>query len=135
MSTLADFHYDIDHVCEHLQTVIDQLNTSANPHSLVPDYFEAQEIYKEALRHHTAYDESRINEQLNFDILDHLVVFRSANVNPDHVNDLATILSIDRGLRTYCEKHVLGDGVFAALEYDIKIESKKDVIKSALELI
>lgn len=135
MSTLADFHYNFDSVSENLLTALDQVNTSTNPHSFASNYFDAKEIYKELLRHHTDYDESRINEKTHYDTVDLLVDFRSAKVNPDHVNGLATILSIDRDLRTYCEKHVLGDGVFAALEYDIKIESKKDVIKSALELI
>ena len=135
MISLADFDYNLDLIFEHLQAVIDQVITSSNPHSLMTKYFEAKQLCKEILSQQTDFNELRINEQLHYDILDHLLAFYSANINPHDVQDLATMLSIDTELKKYCVIHVLGEGVFAQLKYDLEIPSKVAVIKSALTII
>lgn len=135
MISLADFDYNLDLIFEHMQSVIDQVITSTNPHSLMKKYFEAKQLCKEILSQQTDFNELRINEQLHYDILDHLLTFYSENFNTHDVQNLATMLSIDNELKKYCEIHLLGEGVFAQLKYDLEIPSKVAVIKSALTII
>lgn len=120
-----------DHMFDFVRSKIDQVLFDDLSEVTANEYFQAkavQRAYLEALRFPNQ------SEQLMYDILELCIFFDQDDVNYATPEQIAKILSIDPELRTYCEHHVLNNGLWGTLKYDIQILTKRELIAEALEL-
>jgi SNF2 family DNA or RNA helicase len=120
-----------DFVFDFVRSKIDQVLFDELTEVTVNEYFQAKEVQQEYIQD---LGFSNVAERLLYDMLELCVFFDQADIDYSTAEQLAKILSIDHELRTYCQHHVLSDGLWGKLKYDIQIHTKRELIADALEL-
>jgi hypothetical protein len=119
-----------DQMFDFIRSKIDQVLFEESNQKAILEYFQAKTIQRMMI------EELRLpnqHEQLLYDILELCLFLSDEEINYSTAEQLSHVLAIDPELRIYCEHHVLGDGIWAKLKYEIPIKLKKKLIAEALE--
>lgn len=124
---------DGDLVFDNFRSTINKILSGDISQQSITEYSLVKAIHQIQIRSFCDQRKITIEEQLHYDILEMCLFF-----NDDFVfatpSQLANIFKIDPLVKKFAEHHVMNNGIWAKLKYQIPITNKLDVMRTALLL-